>query len=77
MRYKLGALNEKLQVPSRNIDGDVNIVQISHLSNSFLIPNTGLHLFTSIANQNSVRYSVSRSYFIDIKVQNVNIKRTL
>ena len=35
--------------------------------------NSGLHLFTSKANQNSsVRYSVSKSYYTNIEVQNVN-----
>ena len=34
--------------------------------------NTGLQLFTSKANESSVRYSVSKSYFTNIAVQNVN-----
>ena len=35
-----------------------------------------VYSFTSIANQKSVRYSVSISYFTNIAVQNVNKVRT-
>ena len=52
---------------------NVNIVQMfqmSHLSTSFR--NSGFHLFRSKTNQNSVRYSVSKSYFTNIAAQNVN-----
>ena len=42
---------------------DINIAQILNLSNFFEL---------NIANQKSVRYSVSMSYFTNIAVQNVN-----
>ncbi len=50
--------------------------QIRHCPNFasfelFLSRKYGLCSYTSIANQNSVRYSVSISYFINIAVQNV------
>ena len=50
---------------------NINIVQISHFSNS-LNWNSGLHSFISIANQKSVRYSFSKSYFTNTEFQNVN-----
>ena len=50
---------------------DINIAQILHLSNFFELKRS-LYSFTSIANQKSVRYSVSISYFTNIAVQNVN-----
>jgi hypothetical protein len=46
---------------------DINIAQILHLSNFFEL---------SMANQNSVRYSVNMSYFTNIAVQNINKVRT-
>jgi hypothetical protein len=47
---------------------DINIVQILHL---FELKYT-VYIHLSIANQKSVRYSVSISYFWNIAVQNVN-----
>jgi hypothetical protein len=49
---------------------DINIAQILHLSNFFELYSS-LYSFT-IANQKSVRYSVSISYFTIIAVQSVN-----
>ncbi len=51
--------------PSR--PSDINIAQISHLSNFWFI-----YSFTSIANQNRLTFSYSISYFTNIVVQNVN-----
>ena len=50
----------------------VNIVQILHLLYFFLNQNSGFHLFMIKANQSSFKYSVSKSYFTNIEVQNVN-----
>jgi hypothetical protein len=53
---------------------DINIAQILHLSNFFELKRRVIYKysFTSMANQKSVRYSVSISYFTNIAVQNVN-----
>jgi hypothetical protein len=52
---------------------DINIAQILHLSNFFELKHiVYINSFTSIANQKSVRYSISISYFTNIAVQNVN-----
>ena len=50
----------------------VNIVQTLFLLNSCWIETLVFHLFTTKANQNSVRYLISKSCFTNIEVQNVN-----
>ena len=45
---------------------DINIAQILHLSNFFELKRIQLYSFTSIANQKSVRYSVSIYHILQI-----------
>ena len=51
---------------------NMQIFQISHFSVAFFNRGSGLHIFTSLANQNSVRYSFRKSYFKNVAVKNVN-----
>ena len=62
--------------PNKGGPTDITIAQILHLSNFFKIETySSLYSFT-IANQESVRYSVSMSYFTNIAVQNLFTLRT-
>jgi hypothetical protein len=51
---------------------DISIAQILHLSNIFWIETYSSLYSLTLANQESVGYSVSMSYFTNIAVQNVN-----
>ena len=74
-KLNLKVLSTHLHIGSAH--NKAGTTQIRHCPNFasfelFLNRKSGLYSYTTIANQNSVRYSVSISYFINIAVQNVN-----